>query len=89
MNTEKILELLKKTILDTVPNISQTDIVLETSLSDLGIDSIKTVELIIRLEETFGEEITFDDWLDQEREKDIIPTFIVKDLVSYIKEKLA
>jgi len=49
-------------ILGGVAGINQADITPETSLSDLGIDSLMMVEVVVAAEDRFGLLIDDDDW---------------------------
>ena len=49
-------------ILGGVAGISQADITPETSLADLGIDSLMMVEVVVAAEDRFGLLIDDDDW---------------------------
>ena len=49
-------------ILAGVTGIDQADITPETSLADLGIDSLTMVEVIVAAEDRFGLLINDDDW---------------------------
>jgi acyl carrier protein len=49
-------------ILGGVAGIDQADITPETSLSDLGIDSLMMVEVVVAAEDRFGLLIDDDDW---------------------------
>jgi acyl carrier protein len=49
-------------ILGGVAGIDQADIAPETSLADLGIDSLMMVEVVVAAEDRFGLLINDDDW---------------------------
>jgi acyl carrier protein len=49
-------------ILGSVAGISRADITPEASLTDLGIDSLMMVEVIVAAEDRFGLLINDDDW---------------------------
>jgi acyl carrier protein len=49
-------------ILSGVAGIDQADITPETSLADLGIDSLTMVEVVVAAEDRFGLLISDDDW---------------------------
>jgi acyl carrier protein len=49
-------------ILGGVAGINQADITPETSLADLGIDSLMMVEVVVAAEDRFGLLIDDDDW---------------------------
>ena len=49
-------------ILGSVAGIDRADITPETSLADLGIDSLMMVEVVVAAEDRFGLLINDDDW---------------------------
>jgi len=89
MNTINIFEFVKKAITDSVPDVDSNAINKDTRLSELGIDSVKTVELGVRLEGIFGEEVVLDDWLDEQMEIDDNARYKIDDLVIFIEGALA
>jgi len=75
MDEQKVLEQVKKVVVDQL-GVSEGEVSKESSyVDDLGADSLDTVELVMALEETFGTEIP-----DEDAEK--IKT--VGDTVTYI-----
>lgn len=73
MTFEKI-----KTIISEHLDIEESEITLETTFEDLGIDSLDTVELMMEVEDEFGVEV-----------KAAEAGKSVKELVAYIDSKLA
>lgn len=73
MTFEKI-----KTIISEHLDIEESEITLETTFADLGIDSLDTVELMMEVEDEFGVEV-----------KAAEAGKSVKELVAYIDSKLA
>ncbi len=67
-----------KTLIADHLDIDESEIALETTFEDLGIDSLDTVELMMEVEDEFGIEVKA-----QEVGKS------VKELVAYIDAKLA
>ncbi|MBE6705368.1 MAG: acyl carrier protein [Ruminococcaceae bacterium] len=67
-----------KTLIADHLDIDESEITLETTFEDLGIDSLDTVELMMEVEDEFGIEVKA-----QEVGKS------VKELVAYIDAKLA
>jgi acyl carrier protein len=49
-------------ILSDVTGIDRVDITPETSLADLGIDSLMMVEVVVAVEDRFGLLVNDDDW---------------------------
>jgi len=87
--SENVFETVKKTILETVSDISADIITHNISLTELGIDSIKVVELGVRLEEVFGDCIVLDEWLDVEMDKSQEVAYKVSCLVDYIEKAIS
>jgi acyl carrier protein len=57
----------------------------EVTLQDLQLDSLKLVELGVRLEESLGSLIYFDDWMDDERAKSQ-GAFSLGSLVAFVEK---
>ena len=76
MTQDQVLAALTE-ILGGVAGIGQAEITPETSLADLGIDSLTMVEVVVAAEDRFGLLINDDDW----------PRFkTVLDAVRYIEQ---
>lgn len=67
-----------KTLIAEHLDIDESEITLETTFEDLGIDSLDTVELMMEVEDEFGVEV-----------KAAEAGKSVKELVAYIDAKLA
>ena len=67
-----------KTLIADHLDIEESEITLETTFEDLGIDSLDTVELMMEVEDEFGVEV-----------KAAEAGKSVKELVAYIDAKLA
>jgi len=80
-----ILEQVRKVVLETNPSLGPDDVVPESTFGTLGLDSIKLVELGVRIEELFGEDVTLDDWVDQEKNR-AQDGFTVASLVTFIEQ---
>lgn len=52
------------------PKLRLSEISEEDSFFDYDIDSLKLIELGLRVESTFGQELNLDDWIDQESQKE-------------------
>jgi acyl carrier protein len=65
MTRDAIMQELVRSIAATNPNIDATKIGEDTTFGTLELDSIKVVELSVRLEELFGGRVELDDWVDQ------------------------
>ncbi|MEW8955558.1 acyl carrier protein [Clostridium sp.] len=70
-----IFEKIKNVIVDQL-GVEESEVALETSFQDLGVDSLDLFQIIIELEEEFGVQIE-----DAEKIK------TVKDAVEYIEAK--
>lgn len=81
--------LIRNKIIDTIrsvePNLAQVQITDATSLADLKMDSLRLIELGVLLEDNFGKNVRFDEWLEQGRalgpggySLDSLITFIAK-----------
>ncbi len=52
------------------PKLEQSKISEEASFFDYDIDSLKLIELGLRIESEFGQELNLDDWVDQESQNE-------------------
>ena len=66
MEREKILEEVRNIVVATVPDLKGTKITSESTFGTLGLDSIKLVEIGVRIEQAFGAKIVLDNWVTQE-----------------------
>jgi acyl carrier protein len=69
MNRQEIEKKIAEVLIAVEPKLAGQEIGPEATLSGLGLDSLKLVEIGVRMEDVFGEEIVFDDWLEEEQEK--------------------
>jgi acyl carrier protein len=58
----------------------------DTTLADLGLDSLKLIEVGVRLEDAFGDQMRFDEWLEGERAKPQGSAFKVGSLITFIQK---
>ncbi|NJM90745.1 MAG: acyl carrier protein [Myxococcales bacterium] len=63
-------------------NIKMTD---TSTMSDLGLDSVRLVEVGVHLEHALGGDVSLDAWLDQERMRPSA-AFSIGSLVTFINE---
>ena len=54
----------------------------------MGLDSIRMVEMGVRLEEMFGDKVVLDDWIDQEAGR-AGEGYTVGSLIAFIERSLA
>ena len=85
MNHTEIHELVRKSILEVDPRLEGTPVDLETTLAELKLDSLKLIEVGVRLEDAFGSDVRFDNWLETERTQPEAEAFKVGSLVSFIE----
>jgi len=83
-----MLEKVRGAILRTSPGLDPGEIFETSSFQTLGLDSLKLVELGVWVEQIFGEEISLDDWVDQESLKGV-DGFTVSSFLDFIDRSLA
>ncbi|MCP4269564.1 MAG: acyl carrier protein [Candidatus Brocadiaceae bacterium] len=66
------------------PKLEQSNISEEASFFDYDIDSLKLIELGLRIESEFGQELNLDDWVDTESQKEN-NAFSISSFVEFIK----
>lgn len=60
---EKIIDSVRK----VEPKLESVRISEGTSLSELNMDSLRLIELGVMVEDNFGQGVSFDEWIEQER----------------------
>ena len=76
---------IRESVIEVEPRLEQASFTEDTTLADLGLDSLKIIEVGVRLEDAFGSGVRFDDWLDEERAKPKTDAFTVGSLISFIE----
>jgi acyl carrier protein len=89
MNLAEINAVVRKSIVDVDPRLEGISFHPETTLAELRLDSLKLIEVGVRLEDAFGDNIHFDEWLESERAKPEAEAFRVGSLVSFIERSRA
>lgn len=69
MQRNEIFTAVRTALLETSSDLSPAQITEESSFQTLGLDSLKLVELGVRVEGLFGERVVLDDWVEQEQGK--------------------
>ncbi len=70
MKRDEICNKIFDVLREVNPKLEQSEISEEDSFFDYDIDSLKLIELGLRVESTFGQELNLDDWIDQESQKE-------------------
>jgi acyl carrier protein len=78
---EKIIDSVKK----VEPKLASENITDATRLSDLNIDSLRLIELGVMVEDNFGQGVSFDDWIEQERARGH-NAYTVESLVTFVSK---
>ena len=69
MQRSEIFAAVRTAIRETSSDLAEADITENSSFQTLGFDSLKLVELGVRVENLFGEGVVLDDWVEQESQK--------------------
>ena len=88
MERGHILDRVRALAIDTNPDLKGTEITEAATLGTMGLDSVRMVELSVRVEEVFGATVVLDDWIDQESARGD-GNFTVGSLVTFIERSLA
>jgi len=83
-----ILDRVKELAIETSPELKASDITETATFGTMGLDSVRMVELGVRLEELFGPNVVLDDWIDQETARGD-EGYTVESLVTFIESSLA
>jgi acyl carrier protein len=84
MNRVEIEGTIRRSIVEVEPRLKDVALVGETTLAALGLDSLKVIEVGVRLEDAFGGGVRFDDWLEDERTKPAGNAFSIASLVQFV-----
>ena len=84
MQRSEILAKVKTLIMETTNGVTEADITEDASFQGLGLDSLKLVELSVRVEDVFGEDVILDDWVEEESVKGV-DGFKVASFLDYIE----
>jgi len=66
MTRSEIFSAVRASILETSSDLKEAQVTEASSFQTLGFDSLKLVELSVRVEKLFGEEVVLDDWVEEE-----------------------
>jgi acyl carrier protein len=88
MDRARILQMVSELAIATSPELKASDITETATFGTMGIDSVRMVELGVRLEQLFGPKVVLDDWIDQESAREG-EGYTVQSLVSFIESSLA
>jgi acyl carrier protein len=88
LDRAQILDRVRELAVATSPDLKDADITEAATFGTMGLDSIRMVELGVRLEQMFGEKVTLDDWIDQEA-AGVGESYTVGSLVAFIESSLA
>lgn len=88
MERADILARIRELAVATRPDLKASDITESATFGTLGLDSVRLVELGVRLEHLFGERVVLDDWIDQEAARGD-ESYTVRSLVTFIEQSLA
>jgi acyl carrier protein len=83
----RILDQVRELAIATSPELKAEDITETATFATMGLDSIRMVELAVRLEERFGPQVVLDDWIDQEAAR-AGENYTVESLVAFIESSL-
>ena len=84
----RILQVVKELTITTCPDVNLSDITESSTFGTMGLDSVRMVELGVRLEESFGPKVVLDDWIDEESAREGV-NYTVLSLVTFIERSLA
>ena len=84
MERADILDRIRELVVTTCPGVTAADISESATLATLGLDSVRLVELGVRLEQTFGDRVIIDEWIDEEAGR-ADGGYTIASLVSFIE----
>ena len=87
MQAEEILSRIRDIVAATHPGVTPSEIRSDATFATLGLDSVKLIELGVRVEQVFGEDVVLDDWVDEQNARGA-DALTVGSLVSFIAHSL-
>ena len=84
----EILDRVRELAVATRPDLKASDVTDTATFGTMGLDSIRMVEMGVRLEEMFGDKVVLDDWIDQEAGR-AGEGYTVGSLIAFIERSLA
>ena len=84
MNKSEICNKIYDVLREVNPKLEQSKISEEASFFDYDIDSLKLIELGLRIESEFEQELNLDDWVDRESQKEN-NAFSISSFVEFIQ----
>lgn len=88
MDRQAIFEQVRDTILQTNPDLDPSEIDAACSFQTLGLDSLRVVELGVRVEQVFGDRVVLDDWVDEESLRGA-DGYTMRSLLDFVERSLA
>ncbi len=88
MDRAQILDRVRALAIETNPDLKDLEITEAATFGTMGLDSVRMVELGVRVEEVFGTDVVLDEWIDRETARGD-GSFTVGSLVSFIETSLA
>ena len=85
MQRADILNKIGEVLLEINPALTISQISEETSLVKFDIDSLKLIELGLRLEKEFGQQVALDEWIEQETQRES-DAFSLSSLITFIQQ---
>ncbi|GAX62225.1 non-ribosomal peptide synthetase modules and related proteins [Candidatus Scalindua japonica] len=84
MDKSEICDKIYRVLREVNPNLEQSKISEEASFFDYDIDSLKLIELGLRIESEFDQELNLDDWVDWESQKEN-SAFSISSFIEYVQ----
>ncbi len=87
MDKSEICNKIYNVLREVNPKLEQSKISEEASFFDYDIDSLKLIELGLRIESEFERELNLDDWVDEESQKEN-NSFSISSFVKFVQNTL-
>ncbi len=87
MDKSEICNKIYNVLREVNPKLEQSKISEEASFFDYNIDSLKLIELGLRIESEFEQELNLDDWVDEESQKEN-NSFSISSFVKFVQNTL-
>ncbi len=87
MDKSEICNKIYNVLREVNPKLEQSTISEEASFFDYDIDSLKLIELGLRIESEFERELNLDDWVDEESQKEN-NSFSISSFVKFVQNTL-
>jgi acyl carrier protein len=87
MDRSEIFNRLRRSLAEVSPDLGDGEVAEDATLGTLGLDSLKLVELGVRVEKAFDQAVSLDQWIDEEAARSG-PGYTMGSLIDFIQRAI-